>query len=157
MCSNRFYFTFQFVIFAALVAVVRGGVLSTPLGFAAPVAAAAPLPVAPVVAVAKTEFDPHPQYTYGYNVRDSVTGDFKSQVESRDGGVVRGSYSLIEADGSRRIVDYIADPVNGFNAIVRKEPLVVKAVPVAPAVKFAAPFAARVAPAPLAYTTPIFH
>nr|CAH7768539.1 unnamed protein product [Callosobruchus chinensis] len=34
------------------------------------------------------------------------------------------SYSLNEPDGTRRIVDYVADPINGFNAIVRKAPLV---------------------------------
>jgi hypothetical protein len=28
---------------------------------------------------------------------------------------------LIEADGTRRIVDYTADPVHGFNAVVHKE------------------------------------
>lgn len=116
-----------------LATAVNAGLVGAPFGYAAPslqLAAAAPIPLAaPVVPVAKTEFDPLPQYTYGYNVRDSITGDFKSQVETRNGEVVKGSYSLIEADGSRRIVDYVADPVNGFNAIVRKEPLIVKAVP----------------------------
>lgn len=132
-------------VFGAIMTTVKCGVLS-PFGFPAPVAA--PVPIAAAAAVAKTEFDPLPQYTYGYNVRDSLTGDFKSQVETRNGHVVKGSYSLIEADGSRRVVDYVADPVNGFNAVVRKEPLVVKAVP---AVKVAAPFA-PIAPAPLAYS-----
>lgn len=115
-----------------LATAVNAGLVGAPFGYAAaplPLAAAPIAAAAPVVPVAKTEFDPLPQYTYGYNVRDSITGDFKSQVETRNGHVVKGSYSLIEADGSRRIVDYVADPVNGFNAIVRKEPLVVKAVP----------------------------
>lgn len=35
---------------------------------------------------------------------------------------------MIEPDGSRRTVDYTADPVNGFNAVVHKEPAVAKAV-----------------------------
>lgn len=50
---------------------------------------------------------------------------------------------MIEPDGSRRIVDYTADPVNGFNAVVRKEPA---AVPVAKAVVPA--LAKAVLPAP---------
>lgn len=59
------------------------------------------------------------------------------QVESRSGDVVQGSYSLTEPDGTRRTVDYVADPVNGFNAVVRKEPLAVAAAPAA----YAAPVA----------------
>lgn len=34
-----------------------------------------------------------------------------------------GSYSLNDPDGTRRTVDYSADPINGFNAVVRKTPL----------------------------------
>lgn len=48
-------------------------------------------------------------------------GDNKAQEETRNGDVVQGSYSLIEPDGSRRVVSYAADPVNGFNAIVQKD------------------------------------
>ncbi|XP_071562512.1 cuticular protein 3 [Temnothorax nylanderi] len=94
--------------------------------------AAQPLPIA---AFDATNYDPHPQYTYAYDVQDTLTGDAKSQHESRDGDVVSGSYSLIEADGTRRIVEYTADPVNGFNAVVRREPLAV----VKPIVEVAAP------------------
>lgn len=97
-----------------------------PARIAAPVAYAAP--VAKAVAVAE-EYDPNPQYSYGYDVQDSLTGDSKSQVESRNGDVVQGSYSLTDPDGTRRTVDYVADPVNGFNAVVRKEPLAVAAAP----------------------------
>ena len=63
----------------------------------------------------------YPQYSFGYDVQDSITGDFKHQQESRDGDVVHGSYSLLESDGTKRIVDYTADSINGFNAVVRKE------------------------------------
>lgn len=49
-----------------------------------------------------------------------MTGDVKSQSEVRDGGVVKGQYSLVEPDGSVRTVDYTADDVNGFNAVVSK-------------------------------------
>lgn len=43
-----------------------------------------------------------------------------SQSESSDGnGNVKGTYSLLEADGSTRVVDYTADSY-GFNADVKK-------------------------------------
>ncbi|XP_049854279.1 cuticle protein 19.8-like [Schistocerca gregaria] len=86
---------------------------------AAPGLLAAPAaPAAPVVAAADVEFDPHPQYNFGYSVQDALTGDSKSQQESRSGDVVSGSYSLVEPDGALRTVLYSADPVNGFNAVV---------------------------------------
>lgn len=121
---------------------------AAPLVQAAPVvSAAAPLVQAgPVVAAKLEEADAYPQYSYAYNVQDALTGDSKTQEESRDGDIVKGSYSLIEPDGSRRIVKYYADPVNGFNAVVEKE------VPVAPVVAAAAPFhhAAKIVAAPVA-------
>ncbi|XP_071441963.1 larval cuticle protein A3A-like [Hetaerina americana] len=169
---------FKFVVFAALVAVARAGVIpslaysapayapaayaapaiahAAPLAYAAPVArtvVAAPLAravvAAPVAkAVVDTDFDPNPQYSYSYDIQDALTGDSKSQSESRSGDVVQGQYSLIEADGTRRVVDYTADPVNGFNAVVHKEAAtVVKAA-------IAAPVVAKVA-APLAYHAPV--
>jgi len=96
--------------------------------------AAAPVPVAAAPAVAKLDFtDAYPQYQFAYTVRDSLTGDAKDQEEVRDGDVVKGRYSLIEPDGSRRTVNYYADDVNGFNAVVQKDvPVVAPAV--APAV-----------------------
>ncbi|XP_070160878.1 cuticular protein 1 [Polyergus mexicanus] len=164
---------FKFVAFVTLIAAANAGVIApaAPLAYAAAPAAhlayaagpAAPLayaaaPVAKAV-VAKTieaDYDPHPQYSYAYDVHDSLTGDAKSQQETRDGDVVQGSYSLLEADGTRRIVDYTADPVNGFNAVVRKEPAAVAAAPVAyaaaPVAKIAAPLAHA---APLAYAAPV--
>lgn len=89
------------------------------------IARAAPVVATPVVA-ARAEFDDaYPQYTYAYNVNDAITGDSKTQEETREGDIVRGSYSLIEPDGSRRIVNYYADPINGFNAVVSKDAPVV--------------------------------
>ncbi|CAH1964327.1 unnamed protein product [Acanthoscelides obtectus] len=121
---------------------------------------AAPVYAAPVAkTVVSEEYDPHPEYQYGYDVQDALTGDSKNQFESRSGDVVQGSYSLTEPDGTRRTVDYTADPINGFNAVVRKEPLgapaiVAKAAPVAyaaPVAKIAAPVAYAASAAPLAY------
>ena len=53
-------------------------------------------------------------------MNDQHTGDVKQQSEQREGDVVKGQYSLVEPDGSIRTVDYTADPVHGFNAIVSK-------------------------------------
>jgi hypothetical protein len=101
---------------------------------AAPAVAAAPVVAARVV---DREDDAYPQYTFAYDVNDAITGDSKAQEETRDGDIVRGSYSLIEPDGSRRTVNYYADPVNGFNAVVQRD---VDVVAVAPArVAVAAP------------------
>lgn len=49
----------------------------------------------PAIAVTKQveEYDPHPQYNFAYDIQDGLTGDSKNQQESRDGDVVRGSYS----------------------------------------------------------------
>ncbi|KAF4521978.1 hypothetical protein B566_EDAN012527 [Ephemera danica] len=148
-------FNAVFVVLAALVAVASAGVIS-PLGYAAAPAvatyAAAPLVAKAAVAV-DADYDPNPQYSYSYSVADALTGDNKEQSESRNGDVVQGSYSLVEADGTRRVVDYTADPINGFNAVVRKEGAAVAvAARVASPLAYAAPVA-RVA-TPLTYAAP---
>lgn len=141
----------QFVAFAAIIAVARAGIIAQPaVAYHAQPAYAQQAYIQPAVyhqpaVVQKTlvhsapvlqktyaapalvakhqvdDYDPNPQYQFSYDIHDSLTGDAKAQHESRDGDVVKGQYSLIEADGSRRIVDYTADPVNGFNAVVHKE------------------------------------
>ncbi|XP_071448728.1 cuticle protein 7-like [Hetaerina americana] len=70
------------------------------------------------LAGAYADYDPNPQYTFSYSVADAYTGDTKDQQETRNGDVVHGSYSLVEPDGNRRTVEYTADPVAGFNAVV---------------------------------------
>lgn len=89
-------------------------------------------PVSSVPGLTKSAGDPeyysHPQYSYSYGVEDPYTGDSKSQVETRDGDVVKGQYSLLDSDGTRRIVDYTADPVNGFKAVVSKTPVATAAI-----------------------------
>jgi hypothetical protein len=62
----------------------------------------------------------YPRYHFNYGVKDLHTGDLKSQWEHRDGDKVKGSYSVLEPDGSIRTVDYTADDHNGFNAVVKK-------------------------------------
>ncbi|CAH2054505.1 unnamed protein product, partial [Iphiclides podalirius] len=118
--------------------------LAAPYGYARPLGLPVPGPALALArpalaygpAIAKVaapvdEYDPNPQYSYAYDIQDALTGDSKSQQETRSGDVVQGSYSLNDPDGTRRTVDYTADPHNGFNAVVRKEPLghVVKAAP----------------------------
>ncbi|ODM94355.1 Cuticle protein 19.8 [Orchesella cincta] len=84
----------------------------------------APVAIAKVPAVAKAVVDYHayPRYQYSYGVNDKYTGDQKTHTEARDGDVVKGQYSLVEADGSIRTVTYTADKYNGFNAVVEKSP-----------------------------------
>ncbi|KAL4710385.1 hypothetical protein ACJJTC_008787 [Scirpophaga incertulas] len=62
----------------------------------------------------------YPKYEFEYAVSDKKTGDHKRHHEIRDGDKVRGEYSLVEADGSLRKVQYHADDHHGFNAVVSK-------------------------------------
>jgi hypothetical protein len=62
-------------------------------------------------------------YEFNYDVHDSHTGDIKQQHEVAKDGAISGQYSLIDADGYRRIVDYTADDHHGFQANVRREPV----------------------------------
>ncbi|KAF6199439.1 hypothetical protein GE061_007465 [Apolygus lucorum] len=101
---------------------------AAPIALAAPAYHAAPiLHAAPVAKIALAHkqvidyVDAHPAYKFEYGVADGHTGDVKSQSEVRDGDVVKGSYSLVEPDGSKRIVEYTADDHNGFNAVVHRE------------------------------------
>lgn len=60
-------------------------------------------------------------YHFAYAVEDPLTGDVKSQNEVSDGrGTVKGTYSMVEADGSTRVVEYTADDEHGFNAEVKR-------------------------------------
>lgn len=90
----------------------------------------------------------YPKYHYNYGVADSHTGDVKSQHEVRDGDVVKGSYSLVEPDGSVRTVEYTADDHNGFNAVVHKS---------APTVHHAAPAVVAHAAPLVAHSAPLIH
>ncbi|XP_035900259.1 cuticle protein 21-like [Anopheles stephensi] len=128
----------RFAVLAAFVATASAVAIGYP-AYPAVAKVAAPL----------ADYDPNPQYSYSYAVSDALTGDNKSQQESRSGDVVSGSYSLIEPDGTQRVVEYTADPVNGFNAVVHRGAGVVKAV--APVAKFAAPLAYTAVAKPLAH------
>ncbi|KAL6268481.1 hypothetical protein P5V15_001614 [Pogonomyrmex californicus] len=108
------------VHFIALLAVVRAGIV----GSGATAITVAQQPAATIIRA--ENYDP-PRYSFGYSVADGLTDaslqcDNKAQEETRRGDVVHGSYSLIEPDGSRRVVSYEADPISGFNAIVQRDP-----------------------------------
>ncbi|GAB0093581.1 cuticle protein 8 [Sergentomyia squamirostris] len=113
------------------------------------------------------EYEAPAKYDFSYSVHDEHTGDIKQQHESRDGDVVHGSYSLLDADGHHRVVEYSADHHNGFNAVVRREPTGHKVVAHAPVHKvLAAPVHHHhVAPvahhyqhsAPVVHHAPIVH
>ncbi|KAL7041322.1 hypothetical protein ACKWTF_000724 [Chironomus riparius] len=94
-----------------------------------------------------TETDSHPSYSFSYSVDDISTGDHKSQFESREGDSVVGRYTLLEPTGETRQVDYTADAVNGFNAVVSRHPAA--KIIAAPAKIIAQP--AIVAPVPTKY------
>ncbi|XP_058066235.1 adult-specific cuticular protein ACP-20-like [Anopheles bellator] len=62
----------------------------------------------------------YPKYKFNYGVQDAHTGDHKSQWEIRDGDVVKGGYTLYDADGTKRVVEYSSDKHNGFQAHVKR-------------------------------------
>ncbi|KAJ8918350.1 hypothetical protein NQ315_008044 [Exocentrus adspersus] len=88
---------------------------AAPAYLKAPIAAPALVKAAPSV-----DYVAYPKYQFNYGVADGHTGDQKTQTEIRDGDVVKGSYSLVEADGTIRTVSYTADDHNGFNAVVTR-------------------------------------
>lgn len=138
----------------------------SPYGYGAPLAVAhAPLAVAHAPVVAKhivhaEPVDPNPHYSFSYGVSDPHTGDNKHAEESLVNGVVHGSYSLTEPDGTIRKVTYTADKINGFNAVVEKAGVAHHVAPVAkvlahaPVVAHAAPLVAH---APAVYAAPAYH
>ncbi|KAL3277764.1 hypothetical protein HHI36_013104 [Cryptolaemus montrouzieri] len=76
--------------------------------------------VAVVTVMAHEEHHAPAQYKFDYGVHDPHTQDVKSQWEQRDGHHVKGAYTLKEADGTTRLVEYTADPHSGFNAVVKR-------------------------------------
>uniref|UniRef100_A0A182TP62 Uncharacterized protein n=1 Tax=Anopheles melas TaxID=34690 RepID=A0A182TP62_9DIPT len=116
--------------------------------------AAAQVLHAPAIAVAAAPvlkhveaYDPNPHYSFSYGVSDPHTGDSKHAEETLSNGVVHGSYSLTEPDGTIRKVTYTADKIHGFNAVVEKSghaihtaPVLKKVVAAAPLVHAALPY-----------------
>ncbi|XP_050307182.1 cuticle protein 19-like [Anthonomus grandis grandis] len=161
---------------AAFVAVAQAGVLdyshghhATSYSVASPVVAAHAAPVyahtapilakyaVPAYAHGHEEYPSAPaKYEFDYGVQDPHTGDHKSQHEVRDGDVVKGSYSVAEADGTLRTVHYTADAHNGFNAVVEKSGTPVH--PVAAPAKVVVPAVAKtIVATPVKYAAPAHY
>jgi hypothetical protein len=142
---------FKFLVFIGLVAAVNCGFIGAPYAtYAQAPTIVKTIAQAPTI-VKQIEVQAPAQYSFQYSVNDASTGDIKSQHETRNGDDVQGSYSLVDADGLTRTVDYTASEAAGFNAVVRREgtphpaPVVVKKVVAAPTITKV------IAPAPLAY------
>lgn len=77
--------------------------------------------VCAVSAYDHVDYHAHIPYKYEYGVKDGHTGDHKSAWEHGDGhGGVKGSFTLEEADGTHRVVEYHGDPKAGTNTIVKR-------------------------------------
>ncbi|KAJ8922128.1 hypothetical protein NQ315_004062, partial [Exocentrus adspersus] len=61
-----------------------------------------------------------PHYHYDYAVHDLKHHDIKSQYEVRDGKETKGRYELLQPDGRKRIVEYVAGK-HGIDYKVRYE------------------------------------
>ncbi|XP_049942661.1 cuticle protein 19-like [Schistocerca serialis cubense] len=64
------------------------------------------------------DFVAKPDYSFAFGVEDPESGNAQAHEERRDGGVVKGQYTLLEPDGRTRTVVYTADPEHGFRADV---------------------------------------
>lgn len=140
---KKIFFYIQFIILLSVTVFSKGAVVP-----------AIPAVSTPIVAAKLEELDA-PQYSFAYDVQDAVTGDSKAQYETKNGDLVQGSYSLIEADGTRRIVEYTADPINGFNAVVSREPATSIAAIAAPLIPYAPAIASAAAAAPVLPAAPV--
>ncbi|KAJ0178012.1 hypothetical protein K1T71_006885 [Dendrolimus kikuchii] len=74
----------------------------------------------PDIEEAFDQFNPNPKYSFSYGVHNKETGDLKTAQETREGGIVHGYYSFMDADGKQRIVHYTADDKQGFRATVQR-------------------------------------
>lgn len=63
-------------------------------------------------------------YDISYSVSDMTTGDIKTHQETRRGDEVNGQYSIVDSDGFQRKVNYRANDRDGFDAEVKREPVV---------------------------------
>lgn len=68
------------------------------------------------------EYDNNPSYQFGFDVKDDEYTNYQNRKESRDGGIIQGSYSVVDSDGFIRTVKYTAHPTEGFKAEVIREP-----------------------------------
>lgn len=120
---------FKFVTFCGLIAVASAGLLPATHYVSAPQHQAyitkeiQPALIKKIVHHQPQEHYEPANYEFHYDVHDDHTGDYHSQQEKAENGAVRGSYQLHDADGYLRVVEYTADDHNGFQAVVKREPL----------------------------------
>ena len=67
----------------------------------------------------KTGEEPFQPYSFAFTINDDQYGSQQMRQEKSDGqGTVKGSYSYMDADGLKRLVEYIADK-NGYRAMIK--------------------------------------
>ncbi|XP_055915055.1 uncharacterized protein LOC129948197 [Eupeodes corollae] len=66
----------------------------------------------------RVDYVARPEYQFAYGVEDAKTRVLQNRRETRNGDAVKGVYSVVDPDGSLRVVKYTADNVNGFQAEV---------------------------------------
>ncbi|CAH4027654.1 unnamed protein product [Pieris brassicae] len=66
-------------------------------------------------AIIVTDAPPSTEYNYWYDIADPTTGDAQFHKEIKQGNFIRGSYYIIDPDGSKRTVV----SKNGFKALIR--------------------------------------
>lgn len=72
------------------------------------------------------DYDPNPQYQFGFDIQDDEFTNYQNRKEQREGGKISGSYSVVDSDGYIRTVTYTADPLEGFKADVVRKPTDIK-------------------------------
>ncbi len=89
------------------------------------------IPNGRIVAARLADELPDP-YSFAFNVADEYGTQWQRSEDADASGVVKGSYGYRDATGLYRVVDYIADDVNGFRASVRSnEPGLANSAPAA--------------------------
>lgn len=56
----------------------------------------------------------YPSYEFSYKISDPDTKDVKGQHEARDGDKVNGQYWLLQPNGYKRTVNYVANNHQGY-------------------------------------------
>lgn len=111
---------FKFVILCAALAAVNAGVIETgwqqpnawnphttyvqPATVVKQIQPAIIKQVQPTIVKKIVQEEAPANYEFNYEVHDAQTGDIKRQHEKAENGAISGQYSLIDADGYRRIV-----------------------------------------------------
>ncbi|XP_023174011.1 transcription elongation factor SPT5 [Drosophila hydei] len=65
-----------------------------------------------------SDYVARPEYSFAYGIEDGEARVLQNRKETRNGDEVRGVYSVVDPDGTLRVVKYTADDTNGFQAEV---------------------------------------